>query len=76
MAHAYIVETLRTAGGRRGGALRDWRPADMGAAVLDALVDALVAGTASGGWHDLRAQCPLPHCSPVAPMRRIGRTCS
>ena len=38
MAHAYIVEALRTAGGRRGGALRDWHPADMGAAVLDALV--------------------------------------
>ena len=38
MSHAYIVEALRTAGGRRGGALRDWHPADMGAAVLDALV--------------------------------------
>ncbi|MEO6113901.1 MAG: acetyl-CoA C-acetyltransferase [Sphingomicrobium sp.] len=38
MADAYIVEALRTAGGRRGGALRDWHPADMGAAVLDALV--------------------------------------
>ena len=38
MAEAYIVEALRTAGGRRGGALRDWHPADMGAAVLDALV--------------------------------------
>ena len=38
MAQAYIVEALRTAGGRRGGALRDWHPADMGAAVLDALV--------------------------------------
>ena len=38
MGQAYIVEALRTAGGRRGGALRDWHPADMGAAVLDALV--------------------------------------
>jgi acetyl-CoA C-acetyltransferase len=38
MAEAYIVEALRTAGGRRGGALRDWHPADLGAAVLDALV--------------------------------------
>ncbi|HXG80734.1 MAG TPA: acetyl-CoA C-acetyltransferase [Sphingomicrobium sp.] len=38
MAEAYIVEALRTAGGRRGGALRDWHPADIGAAVLDALV--------------------------------------
>ncbi len=39
MAQAYIVEALRTAGGRRGGALRDWHPADLGAAVLDALVE-------------------------------------
>jgi acetyl-CoA C-acetyltransferase len=39
MAEAYIVEALRTAGGKRGGALRDWHPADMGAAVLDALVE-------------------------------------
>ena len=31
MADAYIVETARTAGGRRGGALRDWHPADLGA---------------------------------------------
>ena len=39
MAQAYIVEALRTAGGRRGGALRDWHPADLGAVILDALVD-------------------------------------
>ena len=38
MADAYIVEALRTAGGRRGGALREWHPADLGAAILDALV--------------------------------------
>jgi acetyl-CoA C-acetyltransferase len=38
MTQAYIVDALRTAGGRRGGALRDWHPADLGAAVLDALV--------------------------------------
>ena len=38
MTQAYIVEALRTAGGRRGGALKDWHPADLGAAVLDALV--------------------------------------
>lgn len=36
---AYIVEALRTAGGRRGGALKDWHPADMAAEVLDALVE-------------------------------------
>ena len=39
MAQAYIVEAARTAGGRRGGALKDWHPADLGAQVLNALVD-------------------------------------
>ncbi|PWG02351.1 acetyl-CoA C-acetyltransferase [Sphingosinicella humi] len=39
MSEAYIVEALRTAGGRRGGALKDWHPADLGAEVLNALVD-------------------------------------
>ncbi|HET9458589.1 MAG TPA: acetyl-CoA C-acetyltransferase [Sphingomicrobium sp.] len=38
MAEAYIVAALRTAGGRRDGALKGWHPADLGAAVLDALV--------------------------------------
>lgn len=38
MPTAYIVEALRTAGARRGGALREWHPADLGAAVLNALV--------------------------------------
>ncbi len=39
MAEAYIVAAARTAGGRRGGALKDWHPADMAAEVLDALID-------------------------------------
>ena len=38
MADAFIIGALRTAGGRRDGALKDWHPVDMGAAVLDALV--------------------------------------
>lgn len=38
MAEAYIVEAVRTAGGRRGGRLAGWHPADMAAAVLDAVV--------------------------------------
>jgi acetyl-CoA C-acetyltransferase len=38
MAEAYIVEAVRTAGGKRGGALKDWHPADMAAEVLDSLV--------------------------------------
>ena len=39
MAEAYIVDAVRTAGGRRDGALKDWHPVDLGAAVLDALVE-------------------------------------
>ena len=38
MAEAYIVEAVRTAGGRRNGKLAGWHPADMGGAVLDAVV--------------------------------------
>ncbi|MEA3050149.1 MAG: acetyl-CoA C-acetyltransferase [Sphingomonadales bacterium] len=36
-AEAYIVAAARTAGGRRGGALREWHPADLAAEVLGAL---------------------------------------
>ncbi len=39
MAEAYIVEAVRTAGGRRNGRLAGMHPADLGAAVLDAVVD-------------------------------------
>jgi len=38
MTDAFIVDAVRTAGGRRDGALKDWHPVSMGAAVLDALV--------------------------------------
>ena len=36
---AYIVDAVRTAGGKREGALKDWHPADLGAAVLNALIE-------------------------------------
>src|SRR6478609_1876044 len=39
MAEAYIVATARTAGGRKGGRLAGWHPADLAATVLDSLVD-------------------------------------
>jgi acetyl-CoA C-acetyltransferase len=39
MAEAYIVAATRTAGGRKGGRLREWHPADLGAVVLNELVD-------------------------------------
>ena len=35
---AYIVEAVRTAGGKRDGKLSLWHPADLGAKVLDELV--------------------------------------
>jgi acetyl-CoA C-acetyltransferase len=39
MAEAYIVATARTAGGRKGGRLSGWHPADLAAAVLNSLVE-------------------------------------
>ena len=39
MAEAFIVEAVRTAGGRRGGRLAGWHPADMAGEVLNAVVD-------------------------------------
>lgn len=39
MAEAYIVAALRTAGGRKGGRLAEWHPVDLGAKVIDALVE-------------------------------------
>ncbi len=39
MATAYIVDAVRTAGGKRGGKLAGVHPVDLGAAVLDAIAD-------------------------------------
>ena len=39
MAEAYIVAAARTAGGKKGGRLAGWHPADLAAQVLNALVD-------------------------------------
>jgi acetyl-CoA C-acetyltransferase len=39
MAEAYIVAAARTAGGRKGGKLAGWHPADLAGSVLDALLD-------------------------------------
>src|ERR1043165_9242177 len=39
MAEAYIVAAARTAGGKKGGRLSGWHPADLGAEVLNNLVD-------------------------------------
>jgi len=37
--NAYIVEAVRSAGGKRNGRLSGWHPADLCAAVVDGLVD-------------------------------------
>src|ERR1700692_535603 len=46
MAEAYIVAAARTAGGRKGGRLAGWHPADLAATVLDTLVDRVKADPA------------------------------
>jgi len=39
MSEAYIVDALRTAGGRRGGRLSGWHPADLAGQLLNGLLD-------------------------------------
>lgn len=39
MGEAYIVAATRTAGGKKGGRLKDWHPVDLGAVVLNDIVD-------------------------------------
>ena len=39
MSEAFIVGAVRTAGGRKGGKLAGWHPADLAAQVIDALID-------------------------------------
>jgi acetyl-CoA C-acetyltransferase len=47
MGEAYIVAATRTAGGKRGGRLSGWHPADLAAQVLDELVRRTGADPAS-----------------------------
>jgi acetyl-CoA C-acetyltransferase len=39
MSEAFLVAAVRTAGGRRGGRLSGWHPADMAASILDELLE-------------------------------------
>jgi len=57
MAEAYIVATARTAGGRKGGRLSGWHPADLAASVLDALVER--AGAAPDQIEDVIMGCVM-----------------
>ncbi|UFZ01634.1 acetyl-CoA C-acetyltransferase [Bradyrhizobium ontarionense] len=57
MAEAYIVAAARTAGGRKGGRLAGWHPADLAAKVLDALVER--AGAAPDQVEDVIMGCVM-----------------
>jgi acetyl-CoA C-acetyltransferase len=57
MAEAYIVAAARTAGGRKGGRLSGWHPADLAASVLDALVER--AGAAPDQIEDVIMGCVM-----------------
>jgi acetyl-CoA C-acetyltransferase len=57
MAEAYIVAAARTAGGRKGGRLAGWHPADLAAKVLDALVER--AGAAPDQIEDVIMGCVM-----------------
>ena len=57
MAEAYIVDAVRTAGGKRGGKLAGWHPVDMAAAVLDALVERI--GVEGGAIDDVIMGCVM-----------------
>src|SRR5246500_2212422 len=57
MAEAYIVAAARTAGGRKGGRLAGWHPADLGATVLNALVER--AGAAPDQIEDVIMGCVM-----------------
>src|SRR6185437_4803648 len=57
MAEAYIVAAARTAGGRKGGRLAGWHPADLAATVLDALVDR--SGADPGQIEDVIMGCVM-----------------
>jgi acetyl-CoA C-acetyltransferase len=55
MAAAYIVDAVRTAGGRRGGRLAGWHPVDLAAASLDAIVER--SGIDPGAIEDVVMGC-------------------
>src|SRR3977135_1724004 len=57
MAEAYIIAAARTAGGRKGGRLAGWHPADLAASVLDSLVER--SGAAPDQIEDVIMGCVL-----------------
>ena len=57
MAEAFIVDALRTAGGRRGGRLAGWHPVDLAARVLDGLLER--TGVDPAGVDDVIMGCVM-----------------
>jgi acetyl-CoA C-acetyltransferase len=60
MAEAYIVAAARTAGGRKGGRLAGWHPADLAAKVLDELVER--SGADPAQVEDVIMGCVMQAC--------------
>src|SRR3546814_17858962 len=80
MATAYIVDAVRTAGGRRGGRLAGTHPVDLGAAVFDAIaerndfdhkaIDDVITGCVSQGGEQT-----MDLARNRSEERRVGKEC-
>jgi acetyl-CoA C-acetyltransferase len=57
MSEAFIVDVVRTAGGRRGGRLSGWHPVDLAAQILNALLDR--TGIDPGAVEDVIMGCVM-----------------
>jgi acetyl-CoA C-acetyltransferase len=90
MPTAYIVDAVRTAGGKRGGKLAGWHPVDMAAATLDAIVkrsgidgkrieDVIMGCVMQGGQQGLQvgrnAVLATKHLGESVPAVTIDRQC-
>ena len=86
MAEAYIVAAARTAGGRKGGRLAGWHPADLAASVLDSLVersgaapdqidDVIMGCVGQGGEHHRPVRDRLVARDPQAATQRLPGAC-
>jgi acetyl-CoA C-acetyltransferase len=89
MAEAYIVEAVRTAGGRRNGALSGWHPADLGGEVLNAIIDrsgidpaavedvivGCVSQAGEQSWHIGRNMVLASRLPPSVPAVTLDRQC-
>jgi acetyl-CoA C-acetyltransferase len=90
MATAYIIDAVRTAGGKRNGKLMGWHPVDMAAAALDAIVertgidgkrvdDVIMGCVSQGGQQSMQvgrnAVLATKHLGESVPAVTIDRQC-